>query len=179
MNAPSSPLPWSFPESCQSRTRQSSRSIAAPRVLGAVPSQGMRPILRGSPRRIVRRALLLARPVSVLLGSGLRFQCSRVLCLDTLRAQTDRVDPPGVPHSTSALRTCHTHAIRVSQAEEFPHTLSTCDYVSTVPEDTGRISVVANNTWPMTAISFFALLPIADPMDVVAPSWILPGGGHG
>ena len=50
-----------------------------------------------------------------------------------LRAPTGRANPPGVPHSPSALWTCHPHPIQESQAEEFPCALSARDDVSTVP----------------------------------------------
>ena len=96
-------------------------------------SQGVRPTLRRPPRRIVRGALLLARPISTLLESGPRFRCPSFLCLDALRASTDRISPPGVPHSPSALWACHPHPIQESQAGEFPCALSARDYVSTIP----------------------------------------------
>ena len=58
--------------------------------------------------------LLQGRPVPAHLGSGPRFQCPGFLRLNGTRAETDWEGPPCVPHSLSALWTCHTYSIRAS-----------------------------------------------------------------
>ena len=133
MSAPSSFLRWSFSSPSGPARDNHLETSPRPGFSESSLSQGVRPTLRRPPRRIVRGALLLARPISALLESGPRFRCPSFLCLDALRAPTDRISPPGVPHSPSALWACHPHPIQEPQAEEFPCALSARDDMSTIP----------------------------------------------